>query len=120
MGEAKRIQQQKGAIMKVQLSYFKTGGKWYSNGDYDTSYEYLYEIWCEVEKMAIDGILPGLVEGVNDFIILVNVPKHMHGHPHLIMPPKRLPDIDGPIDSESVHQQDAIHYLTGGTHQSFS
>lgn len=74
--------------MKVLLSYFKPNGKWYSDDEYETSKELLFEIWDEVRAMRDARRLPGLVEGHSEYIVSVDVPDHPHRHPHLIMLPK--------------------------------
>jgi len=71
--------------MKVQLTYFKDTGKYYSDGEYETEIESLIEIWHEVRGMISRGELPGLIKGRNEFHILVNVAGHKHEHPRLIV-----------------------------------
>jgi hypothetical protein len=56
--------------MKVQLTYFKSGGKYYSDGEYETEKEQLWEIWDEIREMLKKGKKPGF---------------HKHEHPRLIM-----------------------------------
>lgn len=70
--------------MKVKLTYFKQSGKYYTDGEYDTNKEALYEIWDEVRSKQVAGELPGLIVGCTKFTILVEVPDHPHAHPHLI------------------------------------
>lgn len=71
--------------MLVKLVYFRARGKYYSDGEYETDKDYLFEIWQEVAEMRQNGKLPGLVDGAREFIISVDVPEHEHRHPHLIM-----------------------------------
>lgn len=71
--------------MIVRLNYFKFSGKWYSSGEYRTKEKDLWKIWEEVKTMRIDGDLPGLVLGANEFIVLIDVPDHLYNHPHLII-----------------------------------
>lgn len=70
--------------MKVLLTYFKPSGKYYSDAKYHTSHTDLWMIWNEVEEMLIQGKLPGLVDGANEFMVLVDVPDHKYRHPHII------------------------------------
>lgn len=71
-------------MYKVELIYFRKNGKYYTEGEYESSREYLYEIWEDVQKMHRDKCLPGLRPEHSPFIVLVNVPDHPHDHPHLI------------------------------------
>lgn len=71
--------------MNVNLTYFKSSGKYYSNGRYTTHKQQLFEIWGEVRNMQVRKELPGLSPGHSDFIISVDVPDHPHRHPHLIL-----------------------------------
>ena len=75
-------------MFKVELTYFKKSGKYYSEGEFvvynDCS---LIDIWNQVEALQELGSLPGLTEGTREFIILVNVPGHPHEHPKLFFPP---------------------------------
>lgn len=71
--------------MKVQLTYFKSGGKYYSDGEYETEKEQLWEIWDEIREMLKKGKKPGLIDGPNEFHVLVNVAGHKHEHPCLII-----------------------------------
>lgn len=72
-------------MMTVKLNYFKPSGKWYSEAGYRTQHKPLFEIWREVREMREAGALPGLVEGAKEFIVSVDVPRHPHRHPHLVM-----------------------------------
>ena len=71
--------------MRVNLSYFKANGKWYSGASYWTEMVQLFDVWAEVRQMRLDGRLPGLVDGAREFIVSVDVPRHPHRHPHLVM-----------------------------------
>jgi hypothetical protein len=68
----------------VKLTYFKQGGKYYSEGEYETQLEPLHEIFDEVREIYRRKRLPGLMAGHSDFIVLIEVPDHPHDHPHLI------------------------------------
>jgi len=71
--------------MRVNLTYFKETGKYYSEGHYNTSTADLFSIWDEVRRMRIFKTLPGLIIGHSNFIVLVDVPWHPHRHPKLIL-----------------------------------
>lgn len=73
--------------MTVRLTYFRTNGKWYANAQYKTSVKPLYKIWEEVERKMSARCLPGLIPDHSDYLVVVDVPRHTHNHPHLIMPP---------------------------------
>lgn len=77
---------------KVKLLYFKNfggrhgkGGKYYSEGEYQTEEQDLGKIWDEVERKRAAGDLPGLVPGAKEFHVLIDVPNHPINHPHLIV-----------------------------------
>ena len=80
--------------MKVILQYFKPSGKWYSEGEYESSQTDLWMIWAEVEEFQVRGKLPGLVNGAREFIISVDVPEHPHRHPHLIIRPEYYVEVE--------------------------
>ena len=77
------------AHLKVNLTYFKKTGKFYSSGNFlicaDTP---LHVIWDIVAHKSVDGNLPGLQFSphAHDFIISVDVPDHKSNFPHLIIP----------------------------------
>lgn len=70
---------------KVELTYFKQTGKYYTSGEYQTEKTAVYEIFAEVREMFIAGKLPGLVDGASEFYAVVNLPDHPHGYPALIV-----------------------------------
>lgn len=72
--------------MKVNLTYFKDTGKYYSEGSYETEKEHLFSIFQEVQQKVQDRILPGLVRGCSEFIVGIDVPDHPNNHPRLIVP----------------------------------
>jgi len=72
--------------MKVNLTYYKPSGKYYSEGSYETNQKHLFEIWDEVRAMGRLGQLPGITTDRNYFTISVDVPEHEHNHPHLVIP----------------------------------
>ena len=69
----------------VHLTYFKKSGKYYSIGKYTSYKQHLFEIFEEVHKLANDGKLPDLTDGVKEFHILIEVPTHPHSHPALFI-----------------------------------
>jgi hypothetical protein len=74
-------------IAKVKLTYFKESGKYYSNGEYETKQQMMYDVYEEVRQMQKDGKLPGLVDGGGkEFTVLVEIPDHPCGCPQLIFP----------------------------------
>ena len=66
--------------LKVNLTYFKDGGKYYSSGYYMSDYLPIHEIWDEVKTMKKH---PGLI-GVWSGLILIDVENHIHKHPHIV------------------------------------
>jgi hypothetical protein len=72
--------------LTVRLTYFKRGGKFYSEGEFKVdSTASLLEVWDMVKKMHKDGELPGLVSGARFPFIYVNVPGHEAEHPWLFV-----------------------------------
>ena len=71
---------------RVVLNYFNHTGKWYSEGEYQSKKLNLWEIWDEVKGMLAEGKRPGLVDGINEFYVVVEAPEHPHNHPFLIVP----------------------------------
>ncbi len=73
-------------VYTVKLTYFfKSSGKYYSDGEYETKKEALFDIWNEVREMRMKSSLPGLIPGHSPFTISVDVLDHPHAHPHLIV-----------------------------------
>lgn len=70
----------------VKLTYFKSSGKYYSEGCYVSRQLHLFEIFEELDAMLACGTRPGMVDGPNDYFVVVDVPAHPHNHPHLILP----------------------------------
>ena len=71
-------------MYKVNLTYFKQSGKYYSQGGYNSQKEDLQDIFDEAEDMWNRRRLPGLMEDHSPFITLIEVPDHPHDHPHLV------------------------------------
>lgn len=61
-------------MTSVKLTYFKSSGKYYTHGNYesDIELEYGFNIYKEVRAFNNNGILPGLSSGVWHGYILVN------------------------------------------------
>lgn len=86
MTEQKKIVMEYSPPWRVQLTYFKDSGKFYTEGEYMSKKLNMFEIFEEVEHMLAAGSRPGLVSGRNEFYAVVNVPDHPHNHPFLIVP----------------------------------
>ena len=74
---------------KVKIEYYKSTGKFYSEGEYETSYSDMWAIFTEVATMLAKGKRPGLVDcepGQNEFFAVVRVPSHPCEFPQLILP----------------------------------
>ena len=71
--------------MKVYLTYFKSTGKFYSEGSYESNKEHLFEVFQEVRAMADVGMLPGLAPGHGNYFVSVSVPDDPNDHPHLVI-----------------------------------
>jgi hypothetical protein len=67
--------------VKVDLTYFKESGKYYSSGECEVSHKPLFEIWNEIEQMNPH---PGLSGQWSQGFILVNT-DHENAHPHIIV-----------------------------------
>lgn len=61
--------------MRVELTYFRLTGKYYTTAEAEVEHKPLYDIWDEIRRDYPSGM-----------IVLVEVPEHEHNHPHLIMP----------------------------------
>lgn len=57
--------------MKIKLTYFKASGKYYCDGEYETSQEYPFQIYEEVKSWN-NGKLPGLSTGKWEGHILIS------------------------------------------------
>lgn len=68
----------------VRLTYFREGGKYYSDSEYRTDTQDLGDIFVEVRNMLAAGKRPGLIDGANEFYTLIEVPGHPHEHPRLV------------------------------------
>jgi len=71
--------------MKVCLEYYRESGKWYADGEYETTLVRMHEIFREVRKIRDARILPGLVPEHSKYIVRVEVPGHDANCPHLIV-----------------------------------
>jgi hypothetical protein len=78
-------QPSKAKYLTVKLTYFKPRGKYYSEGEFTVdAAQPLHKIWDTIDEMIKDRKLPDLIEGHSPYIVLVNVPGHMHEHPILL------------------------------------
>ncbi len=68
---------------KVHLTYFKGHGKYYSDGEYTSHKEQLFEIVAEARDIARAGKVSGMVDGYKPKFVLINAPNHPHDHPAL-------------------------------------
>jgi len=68
-------------MYKVDLTYFKENGKFYTEGNYFSDCKHLHEIWDEVRYMTEH---PGLYGKWKNGPILINVFDHPHEHPRLV------------------------------------
>ena len=70
--------------MKVNITYFKPNGKYYSSAEHELPDSFLtnglYEAWDAVMQLSP---APGLISDGKDFIWLIEVPDHPHAHPTL-------------------------------------
>lgn len=72
--------------LTVNLTYFKSSGKYYDQGSYEVDASvYLHQIWDQVKKLRDTGRLPGLHDGASNYNILINVPGHPAEHPYFLM-----------------------------------
>jgi len=71
-------------MRNVELEYYKPSGKYYSGGSYESSVlpYHDWEIYAEVREMKKEKKLPGLVEGCDEFHILITGSNVV---PHLIL-----------------------------------
>lgn len=69
---------------RVNLTYFKDIGKYYSEGAYISKCVTLQDIWDEVREKRKTNTLPG-INSERRFITLVQVPDHPYAHPRLIV-----------------------------------
>ncbi len=80
--------------MRAELRYFKSSGKWYSDGYFEVDGKRdMIDIWNDVREMVATGRLPGLIHGHSEFYVLLTVPGHPHDHPRLFIPPGLEPEV---------------------------
>lgn len=68
--------------MKVELTYFKKSGKYYTDGSYITQKKEVFEIHDEVREMKKNKELPGIIG--NEFTVHIDIPEHQDNVPRLI------------------------------------
>lgn len=75
------------ATIKVTLTYFKPGGKYYGEGEYRTEQDSFWKIVDEVYKKLLNGDNPGLVDTAvlrDDFTTTITIEDELLGIPHVI------------------------------------
>lgn len=80
----------------VNITYFKSSGKYYAEGEYRSEKDNLSDIFKECREMLKSGNRPGLVDGPCEFYAVVESPEHPHNHPCLIVPENTLCSPDNP------------------------
>lgn len=70
-------------MYKIELQYFKRGGKFYTEGSYMTDNVLVYQVADEVREMRSDGKLPGI--SGSDWTVYVNTDSLPDGYPLLIL-----------------------------------
>lgn len=78
--------------MKVIVTSFKPYGKYYTTGEYETDCKFMFQIFVEVEDMAMDGNIPGLAKNAAwtnepnraDWLLHVESPDHPNNFPGII------------------------------------
>jgi len=71
---------------KVDLTYFKQSGKYYTGGYYISDKIHLFEIFEEVKELHKAQTLPGIMVNHGPFYVSISVPDHPNDHPHLSIP----------------------------------
>ena len=74
-------------MFKVNLTYFKPNGTYYTSSNYETNLSHMFEIHDEVNALQKTCKLPGILG--NDWIIFIDVPDHPHNFPKIILPNTR-------------------------------
>jgi len=69
--------------MKVNLTYFKASGKYYSSGSYNSDKEHMIDIVQEVKLMHDIRQLPDLCINHSDYNI--HILPEFSGYPHLLI-----------------------------------
>lgn len=96
-------------MIKVKLTYFKPSGKYYSEGEYETSFKTFHQIIAEVETMLRQGKNPGLVDTAvirDRFNTLIEIQNDELGVPAFLSPPDLPPEFQS--SSYRVSQLDAF------------
>jgi hypothetical protein len=76
----------------VKLIHFTSYGKYYTDGEYVTEHEHMFQIFDEVKKKSAVGDLPGMRYPCYGYFTLVeDVVGNEMFYPALIMPSSQLP-----------------------------
>ena len=69
----------------VYLTYFKPNGKFYATSKFELDAgRPIHEIFDLVQEKAVAQKLPGLNEGHDEYIVLIDIPAHPHNYPQLV------------------------------------
>ncbi len=77
--------------MKVEVESYKPGGKYYTTGYYESEHAFMFQVFEEVQEMALRGNIPGLRDQscwsseplAHDWVLRVNSDSEA-GYPGLI------------------------------------
>ena len=69
----------------IKVQYFKTSGKYYASGEYETTHELMHNVFEEFEDMLKRGKRPGLVNGHSGFTAVLNCNRHPMGFPGMFI-----------------------------------
>lgn len=72
-------------MYKIQLTYFKENGTFYSSAEFVSDKMYMFEIFDDVKAMKDENKLPELATGGWDGPILVDSKTHPNAYPGLIL-----------------------------------
>jgi hypothetical protein len=73
----------------VELTYFKSTGKYYTEGSYQTAKVEAHAIYEEIRQLFKAGKRPGLIDctpGTHDFYTVVRILRHPYDVPALFTP----------------------------------
>ena len=70
---------------KIELTYYKQTGKYYSSGDFVSMRDTFHEMIEDVRFMQRAGRLPGLADGCREFVVVIQAGEPW-GVSHLLQP----------------------------------